>query len=108
MQAKDTERHKIDDRQYLVTCVECDKEFEATRSDASYCSARCRKQAHMRPVKKQSTIAEMQRIAAWLREKSYEYRYSKDVYEAMQQLANTVNFALENFEIASNTGEKHL
>ena len=29
----------------MVKCVNCGKEFEAKRSDAKYCSAKCRQQA---------------------------------------------------------------
>jgi len=35
----------------MPRCINCDKEFEAKRSDAQLCSARCRQQARRKGVK---------------------------------------------------------
>jgi len=41
----DTERRRVEDG-YIVECLVCGKEFEATRIDAAFCSSTCRSRFH--------------------------------------------------------------
>jgi len=97
MQARDTFRTKNDDRDYTVICAECQQRFEAKRSDASYCSTRCRKRAHFAPVRKANAIAELERMQVRMREIAQEYPHSVDVFEAMTKTVQTGTYSLGNF-----------
>lgn len=46
----DTDRVKVDDFTWRVQCVQCGTRFESRRSDASFCSAKCRV-AYSREIK---------------------------------------------------------
>jgi hypothetical protein len=98
MQAHDTDRVKHDDRDWSVECVQCGRRFEATRSDASFCSAACRV-AYGREAEKLDKFLQwldaMGRSAIRGAEK---YRHNKRVYDAMIKLSNDVGKAIVTFE----------
>lgn len=98
MQAHEISRTKMDSRSYLCWCAECGARFEATRSDASFCSSRCRVAFSRGAAKLDNQILRMQMFAAGLRESSVKYSKSKKLYEAMLALDKQIRGALANFE----------
>jgi len=77
MQGHDTDRVKFDNRDYSVACTECGKRFEATRSDASFCTARCRVRYSKRPEKLNNAIESLGTFALQAREIASRYPTNK-------------------------------
>jgi len=98
MQAKDTERRKLDDRDYSVQCVECGTWFEATRSDASYCSAKCRKRAHFAPIRRQNAMNELDQMIKRLHSIRSEYPRDKEFFERFVSLARVAAYQAASYE----------
>lgn len=98
MQAHDINRIKNDSRDYTCYCAECEKAFEATRSDASFCSSRCRVAFSRRPQKLQNALAALEQIAAQVNEMSNRYSKNQQVYEAVLELQRKIGKSLGNFE----------
>lgn len=89
---------KFDDRDYQVTCVQCGETFEAARSDAAFCSPRCRLANHRAPKKRANQIEYMGQVGRQMRDVATQYSRSKDVYEAMVRLQSDIAKALAQFE----------
>lgn len=98
MQGTDTPRDKHDARDYSVKCANCGKWFEATRSDASYCSSNCRVHAHRAPARKKNAILGLQQAGYAAIETSRKYAHSDDVYKEMLYLRRQIAIALNQFE----------
>lgn len=100
MQAADTERVRIDDWTWRITCAnpDCGKEFYAKRSDASYCCGACRTHVSRAPIRKQHTIEDIQRMAFRCLEISHTYPRSQDVFDQMVKLEKALKAALDNFD----------
>ena len=98
-QAVDTDRVKIDDRCWRVKCAECGKEFEATRSDASFCKPSCRKRWHERPIRFQNAMLELRQMQRRAREIADKYRYSQEAFDDVKTLQKHVDIALGLFEV---------
>lgn len=99
MQAQDTYRMKFNDRDWQVECANCGKMFEATRSDASYCSARCRVDASRAPKRLQHQIDMIDSFSRSLSGIAAKYRRNQRVYDAMLTLRKAVDNALAVFEV---------
>lgn len=99
MQSHDTERVKMDDRDYRVECVQCGQTFEARRSDASFCSARCRVAYSREPEKLNNQINAINAFGRSLWGIANKHKRNQRVYEAFKGLAKAVNQALQVFEI---------
>lgn len=93
-QAQDTDRIKFDDRDYRVTCTCCGTQFEATRSDASFCSARCRVRWSKRPQQRLNAIAHVEAMAVQLRDYRSKFGADKRFLEAL----NTLDRAVDTFK----------
>lgn len=89
---------KFDDRDYSVTCHQCGKTFEATRSDAAFCSARCRVRNSREPQKKANAIETLRYAGISANDIANRYPRSKDVFEAMLKLQKEIALALAKFE----------
>lgn len=89
---------KLDTRDYRVKCHQCGHEFEATRSDAAFCSARCRVACSREPARRASAIAGLKSSGSTARQIARKYRYSSDVYQAMLELRREIDAALATFE----------
>jgi protein-arginine kinase activator protein McsA len=100
MQGKDTDRWKMDDRDYSVRCLQCGQTFEAKRSDATFCSARCRVSYSREPQKLLNAIEEMRSMGYRTRDISGKYSTNKQVYETLMHLQSQVRIALQNMETA--------
>lgn len=98
-QAADTDRIKLDAHSWRVQCAECDKWFEATRSDASYCSQRCRKRRHNAPVRKANALHRLQFMVMDAREIKNEWNHSQDVYDQMIILRKALDNIIADFDI---------
>lgn len=98
MQAHEIYRNKVDDRTWLCWCVECNQRFEATRSDASFCSARCRVAFSRGAAKLDNQIMRMSMFGADLKASSAKYSKSEKLYQAMLALEKQIKSALANFQ----------
>jgi len=98
MQAGDTDRVKLDDRCWSVQCANCNRWFEAARSDATYCSTRCRVHASRAPQRKLTAIADLQAMGRRANEVASTYKRSQDVYDQMVLLQAAIQRALNTFE----------
>jgi len=98
MQGHDTDRVKFDNRDYSITCHECGQTFEATRSDASFCSARCRVRYSQRPVKLANAIEEIRFMRIRVGEIASKYPSNKQVEGALAMLELMVQSALRDMD----------
>lgn len=98
MQAHDVDRVKYDDRSYQVECAECGKHFEATRSDASFCSPKCRVAFSRRPAKLERACQIVDAFGERILALSRKYNRSDRMFQAMVILQRKVNTAVANFE----------
>lgn len=98
MQGEDTNRVKVDDRCWHVQCLECQTWFYATRSDATYCSRRCRQHASKAPQRKLNAIADLQAMGRRANEIANTYHKSQDMFDQMVMLKQAIDRALGTFE----------
>jgi len=98
MQAVETERIKMGDRDWSIQCAHCGKYFEAKRSDASFCSPRCRVGFSREPQKLLNHVAMLNFWSRQVYHIALRYKRSDKVYQAMLGLQKSVNFALTVFE----------
>jgi len=94
----DTDRTKFDDRDYSVVCFQCGETFEATRSDASFCSAKCRVAYGREPQKLQNAIDDLEAVELRIAYLTEKYKHNTKMFEAVKSLAVTVNAAVRSFE----------
>lgn len=86
------------DADYRVVCLQCDREFEARRSDATFCSARCRVAYSREPEKLRKAIEHTELLARMLDARARKYHRSTKMFEAMQALHNSLGASLQRFE----------
>ena len=98
MQGHLTERIKIDDWTYIVTCVQCGKEFESRRNDASFCSARHRVAFGKEPQKKLNALQYLKDDSFRLVNMADKYNRDDEIFAAMTELRDRLNYALSLFE----------
>jgi hypothetical protein len=99
MQGHDTNRTKFDDRDYSVECLECRETFEAKRSDATFCSARCRVRYSKRPEKLNNAIETLRMAGINARDISNKYPTNQRVETALLALRAQIDAALANMEV---------
>lgn len=99
MQAGDADRVKMDDRDWRVTCPECGRTFEAQRSDATYCSNRCRTHASRAPQRRANALHRLEFMAIDLREIKNSYRHSQDVLDKMLILRKVLDSCINDFDV---------
>lgn len=102
MQGHDTERIKYDERDYGVTCLECGQSFEAKRSDATFCSARCRVRYSKRPEKLNNAIELLRFYGINARDIAGHYSTNARVETALLALRSQIDAALANMEVQSS------
>ena len=98
MQGKNANVIKFDNRDYSCECYQCGNTFEATRSDATFCSAKCRVAYSREPKKLQNAIEALGGMAVELKRLSKKYKHSDRVMEEMLKLQKEIGIALSNFE----------
>src|SRR4051812_4371465 len=98
MQAQDTDRTKFGDRDYSVICFNCGDTFEATRSDASFCSAKCRVAYGRRPAQRLKALDEMESMRLRIKELQHKYSSDADVLKKIQQIQSAAFHAIETIE----------
>ena len=98
MQYHDTDRIKMGDADWSVQCLQCGKQFEARRSDATFCSARCRVAYSREPEKFRNAVESVNSMASQLLTLSRKYKSSNEMYQAMLQLQRDLGAAISNFE----------
>lgn len=98
MQGHDVWRVKHGDKDYQVECLDCGKTFEATRSDATFCSPRCRTHYHRAPQRLQNSIEELSGMGTQAFRMAQSYSRNRRVYEAMLKLRKDLDSALNIFE----------
>lgn len=98
MQAHDTNRTKFDSRDYRCECAECGQHFEATRSDASFCSTKCRVAFSRRPAKLRHAIEAVDAFCKQVNDYSTRYGRNDDMFKAMLKLQTAVGAAISRFE----------
>lgn len=98
MQGHETERVKIDDWTWQVTCLQCGNTFESRRSDATFCSTKHRVAFSKEPQKKLNAIKSLEEDGYRLVNMAEKYKHSDEVFEAMKILRDRLNYALSVFE----------
>ena len=98
MQSPWTNRIKLNDRDWSIQCAECERWFEATRSDATFCSPRCRMAYSRRGEQLENFILMTNRIAENVLTNSHKFKRNKRVFEAMLRLQKDINAAVALFE----------
>lgn len=99
MQAHDTDRIKNDDRDYSVQCVQCGRRFEATRSDASFCSAACRVAYGREAEKFEQLLKQLDNWGISLAERALRYKKSKRMFDALTKIHRRIGNAIAEFEV---------
>lgn len=98
MQGHDTDRVKMGDKDWHVKCCQCENWFESTRSDASFCSTRCRINYNREPQKLENAIAHLEAQMIVIEQMAEKYKRNERVFEAMKALSKRVNYAVSIFE----------
>lgn len=98
MQGQDVDRTKYDDRSYMCECAECGCQFEATRSDASFCSPKHRVAFSRRPAKLAHAIEAVDAFGEQILAYSHKYGRNDRMFQAMVILQRKINAAVDNFE----------
>lgn len=98
MQGHATERTKLDDWTWLVTCVQCGQKFESSRSDASFCSTKHRVAFSKEPQKKLNAIQSLEDEGYRLVNMAVKYKNDDEVFEAMKKLQERIKYAMSCFE----------
>lgn len=98
MYRHETDRIHQGDGDWSIQCVQCGQYFEAKRSDASFCSTKCRVAYGREAEKLKNHIEWLNRIASEVLQKSRKYKKVKDVYEATVQLQKDISAAVGMFE----------
>jgi len=99
MQGQEANRIKFDDRDYRVICVCCGTKFEATRSDASFCSARCRVRWSRRPAQRLNAIETVQSMRVQLHQMRKVYGADAGFETALCELAGAVDAFIYHIEL---------
>jgi len=94
----DTDRTKFNSRDYSIVCFHCGQTFEATRSDASFCSAKCRVAYSREPQKLLNAIEELRAVELRLAYLSERYKRNTKMFAAVKSLAAAASAAAAAFE----------
>ncbi len=89
---------KFDARDYSVECHQCGGVFEAKRSDAAFCSPRCRVAFSREPQKFQNALEELAGYGRAARRIADKYNNRPAAFEALLELQKQVAIALAQFE----------
>lgn len=98
MQGHDTDRVKIDDWTWRVTCLQCGNTFESKRSDATFCSAKHRVAFSKEPQKRLNALQWIADEHYRLQNIAYKYKRDDEVFQAMKQLQAQLTYCLSIFE----------
>jgi hypothetical protein len=90
MQGHDTDRVHMGDKDYSVVCWHCGNTFEATRSDASFCSAKCRVAHSREPQKLLNAIEELHDMRFRIIQIAEKYKGNAEVIKALEILKSNV------------------
>jgi len=94
----EVDRVRIDDFTWSVKCIKCGKTFYSRRSDACFCSARCRMRESREPQKRANALETLRYAGIDAERIAKKYRHDDEVYNAMKKLANELSYALSLFE----------
>lgn len=98
MQGQNADVTKMDDRDYRCVCHQCGQRFEAVRSDATFCSARCRVAFSREPKKLENAIDSLTVFGQQVLQYGERYKRNERMYQAMLNLQRKVNAAVAAFE----------
>lgn len=98
MQGHDTERLKIDDTTWQCECVQCQELFTSTRSDASFCSTRCRVAFSREPQKRLNALEEIRTMHHRLAAIQKKYNYDDEVFQQFLSLEKQIKHLVNQFE----------
>lgn len=98
MQSPHTERDHIEDGVWRVECLQCGTHFESKRSDATFCSTRCRVNYSREPKKLENAIEHLQSQMVEIERIAEKYKKNDRVFEAMRKLQVRINYAVSIFE----------
>jgi len=98
MQAQDTDRRNNGDGSWSVQCCVCERWFEAKRSDASYCSNRCRKTAHFAPQRLQAALEDLAYMAKRADEIAAKYHHNQAVFDQLAALRASLKASMGRIE----------
>jgi len=90
MQGHDTDRLHMDAKDYSVTCLQCGNTFEATRSDATFCSARCRVAHSREPQKLANALQRLEDMRFQVIGLAEKYKGNPDILQALVMLKSAV------------------
>jgi len=89
---------KNDARDYSIKCHYCGRDFEATRSDAAFCSASCRVASSREPARQRKQLALFEGVANQLVTFCKKHRYNQEYFEIVKRIHAIVSHALSQFE----------
>lgn len=98
MQGHDIERRRLDDNTWECECRQCGKWFESKRSDASFCSSRCRVNHSREPQKRLNAIEDLKSMQSRMSEIARKYRYDDEIFQIFLSVEKTVKYCQANFE----------
>lgn len=90
MQGKDADRTHMGEKDWQVVCYQCGKLFEAVRSDATFCSARCRVNHSREPQKLLNAIDQLESIRHQVLAIAEKYKHNSEIIKQLELLKNTV------------------
>lgn len=98
MQGHETDRLKLDDWTWQVTCLQCGQTFESKRSDATFCSTKHRVAFSKEPQKRLNAIQSLKDDGYRAVNMAEKYKYDNEIFKEMKALRDRLNYALSIFE----------
>lgn len=86
MQGQDTDRVHMGDADWGVECFQCGKRFEAQRSDATFCSPKCRVAHSREPQKLLNAIKELENMRWRVINLAEKYKGNEQIGGALEGL----------------------
>ena len=99
MQGHDTDRTKFDSRDYQVVCHQCGQTFEAKRSDATFCSPKCRVRFSREPQKLINAVEHINSMKFYTSDYAGRYSHNALVEEALLSLQRAIANALAEMDV---------
>jgi len=90
MQSPETDRLHMDAKDWSIVCLNCGSTFEAKRSDATFCSTRCRVAHSRKPAQRLAAIEELANMRFRIIQIAEKYKGDAEVLKALEILKSNV------------------
>ena len=94
----EVEKSVLPNGNYLVTCKQCERKFEAKRSDAAFCDAQCRVTYRRELARQEDEIASIEAMGRAIYRLAEKYKHSDAAFRATLKAQAAILAALDTFD----------